>query len=497
MGLRTIVLKIYKPGREKKRILDEAIYNYSEAFRFLLDRARREIAVIGGSYRLASGPYRAGALMKWVDRDLSEELDRFKVQPFKDSLKFELGMVLAGYLNLMETGADARLPRAEGSAERPVYFCRYDTRRSYCLLYDREKNRYWAKLYLLNKDAARTTDIKTYGGNRLEYVCEGSGAFECNRRKVNYIIVPLSFGKYQERFLRDALIDPKTLRTARLMKRGKDYYLAVSIDTGKAEALAAETYMGVGRGLDNSLVYTTVDKNGDIIGSGPIPGTGGPGGRAASLHELHKAANNITEIAQKNKSQVIVQNLEKIGDEIRWSDSGGNECRPVYDRRTYIRLAELLDYKLAGMGLPSPVRVSSSDIFYRCFDCGFYSKKNRFSRDMFICTKCGATMGIEELGSLNLARKLIRYGKSRIKVKVAVTPGGARFTSKLIGLDCFIPHDENQPEVLRQEIQRLLEDMRQNREVGEILRGNEYKRRSSLLKKFGRSADCMDLIEFI
>ncbi len=506
MGLRTIVLKIYKPGREKKRILDEAIYNYSEAFRFLMDRARREIDVIGGNYRLASGPYRAGALMKWVDRDLSEELDRFKVQPFKDSLKFELGMVLAGYLNLKETGADARIPRAGGSAERPVYFCRYDTRRSYCLLYDREKNRYWAKLYLMNKDAARTTDIKTYGGNRLEYVCEGSGTFKSNRRKVNYIIVPLSFGKYQERFLRDALIDPKILRTARLMKRGKDYYLAVSIDSGKEEALAAETYIGVVRGLDNGLVYTTVDKNGDIIGSGPIPGSVGPDGKAASLHELHKAAslhelhkaaNYITEIAQKNRSQVIVQNLVKMGDEIRWSGISGNECRPVYDRRTYIRLAELLDYKLEGMGLPSPVRVSSSDIFYRCFDCGFYSKKNRFGRDMFICTKCGATMGIEELGSLNLARKLIRYGKSRIRVTAAVTPGGTRFTSKLIGLDCFIPHNENQPEVLRQEIQRLIEDMRQSRKAGEMLRGNEYKRRSSLLKKFGRSADCMDLIEFI
>lgn len=497
MGLKTIVLKIYKPGREKKEILDGAIYNYSEAFRFLLGRACREIGVIGGNYRSGNGPYRAGAIMKWVDRDLCEELDRFKVQPFKDSLKFELGMVLAGYLNLRETGAEAGLPKAGGSAERPVYFCRYDTRRSYCLLYDREKNRYWAKLYLLNKDAARTMDIRKYAGNRLEYVCEGSGAFKCSRHKANYIIVPLSFGKYQERFLREALDDPKKLRTARLIKRGKDYYLAVSIDMGKPEALAAETYMGVCRGFDNSLIYTIVDQSGNIVGSGPVPGAGGPVEKAATLNELHIAANNITEIAQKNKSQVIIQNLVKMGDEISWTDSGGNECRPVYDRWTYIRLSELLDYKLADKGLPSPVRVNSFDIFYRCFDCGLYSKKNRFGIDMFICTKCGATMGVEELGSLNLARKLIRYGRSRIKVKAATVPGGIRFTSKLIGLDCFIPHGKKQPEALRQEIERLIEDMRQNSKTGEITNGKEYGRRSSLLKKFGRSADCMDLIEFI
>jgi putative transposase len=240
-----------------------------------------------------------------------------------------------------------------------------------------------------------------------------------------------------------------------------------------------------------------VDKNGDIMGSGPIPCAGRPGEKAVSLNELHKAANNIIEIANKNKSQVIVQNLVKMGDEIRWSDNNGNGCRPVYDRRTYIRLAELLDYKLADAGLPSPVGVSSADIFCRCFDCGLYSKKNRFSRDMFICTKCGATMGIEELGSLNLARKLIRYGRSRIRVKAAAVPGGTRFTSKLIGLDCFISHDENQPDVLKYEIQRLIDDMRQNRAVGELSSVKEYRRRSSLLKKFGRSANCMDLIEFI
>lgn len=497
MGLRTIVLKIYKPGREKKEILDGAIYNYNEAFRLLLDRACREIAVIGGNYRLEGGPYRAGALMKWVSRDLSEELNRFKVQPFKDSLKFELGMVLAGYLNLKETGADTGLPKAGGGTERPVYFCRYDTRRSYCLLYDREKNRYWAKLYLLNKDTARTSDIKPHERNRLEYVSEGSGVFISNRHKANYIIVPLSFGKYQERFLREALNDPKKLRTARLSKRGKDYYLAVSIDMDNTEALATETYMGVCRGFDNCLVYTAVDKNGNVIGSGSVPGAGSPGGKAASLNELHKLANCISEIAKKNKAQVIMQNLVKMGDEICWSDSGGNESHPVCDRRNYIRIAELLDYKLADTGLPPPVRVSSYDIFYRCFDCGSYSKKNRFSKDMFICTKCGAAMGIEELGSLNLARKLIRYGRSKIRVTAAVTPGGIRFTSRLIGLDCFISNEKNQPDVLKHEIQRLIEDMRQNREAGELSRGKEYRRRSSLLKKFGSSADCMDLIEFI
>ncbi|HEX2946290.1 MAG TPA: zinc ribbon domain-containing protein [Clostridia bacterium] len=493
--MKTIVLKLHGPGKEKRRILDEAISNYNTAYRFLVDRARSEISDIREKYGLPDSTYKAGMLLKWVDGGLGEELNRFNIQPFKDSLKFELGMTMAGYLNLEDTGSKTRFPRLGRFKERPLYFCRYDTKRSYCLLYDKDKDRFYAKLYLMNRKSARPLDNGRSKKSSLEYVCAERGMFESKSNRATYIIVPLSFGKYQEGYLREALADPCILRTARLMKQGGDFYLAVSISSGEIRQVTAETFMGVSRGLKNSLNYSIVDMTGGVIDSGSIRSAGGNDGKGyVHLNELHSAANFIVSIAQKNRSQVVLENLTETGDGISWNNESGEECRPIYNCRTYIRLTELLGYKLTDNGLPPPIKVSSTDLFYRCHECGFYSKQNRFAGDIFICTKCGATMKADDLGSLNLAGKLISYGSSKIKIKVVKTTEGTIFVNKLIGLDHFIPYSENQADVLKQEIQRHIEDLR------ECSKHSPVKRcagKTSLLRKFDSSPDCMDSIEFV
>lgn len=498
MGLRTIVLKLHKPGKSKRKILDEAILNYNKAYQYLLARAYLDLEEIEEKFKGGQGLYNAGALSKWVSKEISMELNKYDVQPFKDSLKLELGMTLASYLRLKVVKDKVGFPN-EGLIDsgklRPIYFCRYDIKRSYCLLYDSKKNRYFAKLYLMNCTNAKLVNAQDYKRGKLAYVHNDNRLLERDKKKETFIIVPLSFGKYQEEFLRGALDKPESLRTAKLIRKRSGYYLAVSIDTGKTESVKTDTFLGVARGLKNRLNYTIVDLKGHILNSGPVlHQTVICNEYPIPSNELHKAANSIVNIALKNKSQVILQNLIEKGDGINRVDGDKTDYQPEYKRSTYIQLTKLLEYKLPEKGLPSPVKVSSVDIFYSCHACGFNSRRNRLTKDIFICTNCGAAMEIDNLGSLNLARKLINYSYSTIKIKVFKTPEGAWFTNKLLGLNYFIPNTEDQLQKLKEEIQRIVEGIKNS------IKDSNRKglgKKISIIKKFDSSEDFINLIEFV
>ena len=103
-------------------------------------------------------------------------------------------------------------------------------------------------------------------------------------------------------------------------------------------------------------------------------------------------------------------------------------------------------------------------------------------------------MEIENLGSLNLARKIIEYSCSKIKIKVTKKPEGVIFTNKLIGLNFSIPNNENQLERLREEIERLVEDINNSIKGA---RGKEIGEKISIIKKFVGSEDFINLMEFV
>jgi len=50
------------------------------------------------------------AVERWVDRDICRELNRFGVQPFKDSLKMDFASTMSGYLNRRQAGRDKSFP---------------------------------------------------------------------------------------------------------------------------------------------------------------------------------------------------------------------------------------------------------------------------------------------------------------------------------------------------------------------------------------------------
>ncbi|KPU46109.1 hypothetical protein OXPF_02190 [Oxobacter pfennigii] len=503
MGLKTIVLKLYKPGREKRRIINEAIINYNHAFGFLLEKAysslKKEPVGDIGDISERRSPYFASTLSKNLVREYTSQLNNFDIQPFKDSLEMDLSMTLAGYLKLKtikhNTGfplVSVRQSAAEGKL-RPVYFCRYDVKRNYCLLYDCAKDRYYVKLYLMNNKNARAVNPEGKSKQRLVYVYKTFEAVNISKRKEPYIIVPLSFGKYQEKILKEAMKNPAILRTAKLKVKGDEYYLAVSVDTGEKEKVYTDTFLGVSRGLKDNLSYAVTDLKGSILSSGSIPVKVSHRKGPLPLNELHILSNAIVKIAKEYKSQVILQNLLDKGDRLEWNKEELSSNR-VFSFKAYIKIIRLLEYKLPEEGLPQPVKVSPVDIFYRCHMCNSYSIKNRLNQETFICVRCGASIEIERLGSLNLSRKLTDYSASTIKIKVASNAEGVWLTNNLIGLKLFVPHTKNPMEELKAEIENIIENFKGS---NKNFTGKERLKRLSIIKKFTNSKDFMEIIEFV
>lgn len=457
MGLRTIHLKLHKPGAAKRNIINNAFLNYNNAYNYLLGKAYNEIDDIEKNYKSPKGTYSTLGLSKWIDSDLSAEINKFDIQPFKDSLKLDFGMTLASYFAQRKSNPEMPYPSFKHGPVtledklRPIYFCRYDTKRSFCLLYDAVNNKFFAKLFLMNTRNGKTRNIYDFD-RELNYISRSTEKVRA-LKKETFIIAPLSFGKWQLNYLLQAVEKPEMLRTARLINKNNEYYLSLSIDLPEDDKVETNTFLGVSRGIDSAVSYTAVDRQGHLLLNGTFDCT-----ISANPSEQRKAmfilANEIVELAVKNKAMVVLQNLTGKGDKLSWTEEG-KTFKPVFGCKQYNDLVRILDYKLPQKGLPVPARVSSVDIFQSCSVCGCNTKKNRFSKTMFICTACGLSSSLDSLGSLNLSTKLIKYKNTPLKLKTRKTAEGMYLQNELIGLDLFIPRHQNPLETLKEKIQQI------------------------------------------
>lgn len=530
MAMRTITMKLHKPSSIKRKIIDEAITNYNHAYRYLLHKAYDELYDIREKYRDGSGKYRALNITRWIDKGIGKELNKFGIEPFKDSLKLDFGMTLAGYLNLEKSRRQVSYPHLEeflhngnyrspagvssvmyshdgGSKKknagipakysplRPLSFCRYSVNRDFCLLYDNENKKYYVKLYLMNNKNVNKKVMSVSGERKLAYIHESAKMLEESSRKVRFILVPLSFGKWQEEYLKMGIENPRVFKTARLVKRGKDYFLSVNMEIGEPERITTASYMGVSRGLKNPLNFTIIDEKGSVSSSGIIglPEIKKNVKNSLPLGSLHKIANSIVEEAVKNKARVIVQQLVDRGDRLLWEGDDGRKYIPVLGCHDYNLIVKLLEYKLTSKGLPVPVKVSSTGIFFICPQCGMNAKRNRFSRDMFICTACGKTAEIENLGSLNLARRLMDNRKKTIRITVERTSAGLKFINKDLGLDCSICLQQDIPGILASEIEKVIKDFYMNISVES--KSDGFNKKYSLVKRLEQCDDIMELVQ--
>jgi putative transposase len=210
----------------KQKIIDKALLDYNTAVRFLIGKAYSGLPELKEKYKDKNGRYNVLALSKWVDSDLSRELNKFDVQPFKDSLKIEFGVMAGSCLKLGNKDLEAvfrgcldmdkEVVTSTSASEqnsmhvkgfgklRPIYFCRYDTKRSYCLLYNKQKDRFYAKIYLLNGANARRIPDNSWRRERLVHIHRDKSVLERTGRREAFIVVPLTFGKWQEKILKEA-----------------------------------------------------------------------------------------------------------------------------------------------------------------------------------------------------------------------------------------------------------------------------------------------------
>lgn len=523
------MLKLYKPGKNKKIILDEAMLNYTRAFQYLLDKAEEDLSLIIDDCKSIKEQYRVTYVKKWINANYDKDLNRFFIEPFKDSIKIDFAATFCRYLNLKIKGNDLSYPSAYISGLmlekqydeimknciedevtsstieynisnllsktekfRPIFFCRYSSKRNYSLLYDEHNDKYYAKVYLMNVKNDKRVESKTYLNSSLTYINQNYEVFNEKISKRCYLVFPLSFGKWQEGYLKQALKNPEILKTARLIKKKNEYYLAISIVKEVPALPKPANYMGVSRGVGSLVNYCIIDEGENVVSQGALKTDSDSMPDNIPDNKIYEISNSLTEIAYKNKCQVIMEKLVDKGDGLNWEDKDGRTSVPALSYFKYNQLLNIMNYKIIGLGLPEVIRVSPIDIFYACPNCGNHSKSNRFSKDLLICTACGTTMDIEKAGSFNLARKLIKYSKDTIKIRVEETHKGVRFINKEIDLEYYPENPYDCMDEFMKELDKIIKNFYVN--IEEESKKPNYRKKLSLIKKLESNKNVFEVI---
>lgn len=507
MAYKTLMLQIYKPSGCKQAQMDAAILNYSKALQALLYRYREEVTELSNSGQTVT----RRQLLELIGHDAAKSLNEFGVQPFKDSLKMEFSSIAATFIASHRKSRNAGYPvvflddshyrasitglirqfdgdevgrgkfengcfRLIGRVERPrsLYFGRYAANREYCLLYDEFKDRFYAKLYLMNRVEA--VEGNTVSGLSLRYVTEGLPPMLNPPGRKRYIVVPLAFGKKQYGDLKQALNHPEILHTARLLKKERKYYLMINVECASEPPRAASTTMGVSRNVSGGLNYTVCDANGQVREKGTISSS------SDASQRLFILSKEVVRIAAGHCSQVVLE------------ANGGKNDRLLFQRETAVPLtnrqvvliADILKYKLPEKRLPPPIEVSANGLFCTCPVCGNHTQRNRISEQLFACISCGYASAAEWIGSENLARRLMKYRRDKVPIYISKNENTMTFYNRSIDFKCVLPSNRSDYSQMYDELNHLV------RGTGGEFESNPQK--YAVLKKLRQSPDIRDAV---
>ncbi|MGI6168930.1 MAG: zinc ribbon domain-containing protein [Christensenellales bacterium] len=527
--MKTIPLKLYKPSREKRRLLDDAMRRYSYALEYLLEHTRDLLPVVEQEAR--RGGFKTRRIISQIGKDVMLELNRFGVEPFKDSLKMDCALMLLNYVaqrkgrggeypvacwdeeqlsdrfdyaiqeydagRMGREGLDNSLKAlyARYDRRRSMLFCRYAQNRDYCLLYDGLKDRFYAKLYLLNVKSKERRGGIARGEAALRYVAFEGQPLEQDNQRERYIVVPLAFGQWQRGYLMEALRDPSVMKTARLEKRGEDYYLMLHmVCKAEEEAQRPVNTMGISRSVKGFAQYTVCSPDGSIIASGILKGEEGGSLKGLSSvrrplekNAFHAAANRIVELAKRYRCQCILYTLTNKADGI------AKRQYPVLYKGEHNRLVFMLNYKLESAGLPPAVNVSPRNVFYTCPRCSYNSRRNRMNEDLFMCTSCGYSHNFHALGSYNLANWLKIYNERKVAFFVQRKEQQIRIFNDVMKVEF---RAVNESTVFENFYLYLQEVLKEGAGVDDRLSQSEQKKRYSIYKKLSTAPDIRDIVYF-
>lgn len=475
-AFRTITLQLYRPGAQKRRILDAALERYAGALQYLLGALAPAIE----QYAHAPNATRAAAA-RLITPQTGCALARFAVEPFRDSLKADFANLVYTYAAQCKRRPAARAPCirleeeeyrkeidrllarldsgeiGENAAQRElerllsrldatrgIYFGRYSANREYCLLYDEEKERFYAKLTLLNAQN-RVPAGEGAGRPMLRVVAPGLPFFRPKGQARRFLVLPLAFGQYQRQVLLRALEEPGVLRTARLYKKKGGYYLSISVAAFPGGIKETGACLGLSRAA-GGVRYAVRLPGGQIAREGWVPA--GKGAAAAN-----RLAGEIAAVAAEFGALAA---LEKAGGK---NDGLPAFFEPAIPPADYEALARALQKKLPAMGLPAPVRFRAEGIFDVCPSCGARAKASHAGEKTFICVACGYACAAERVACLSLAARPGFYRSTKIPIESLPLPGGkVRFFNALLGLDLIAARKEGEA-ALREGLSRLAEDM--------------------------------------
>lgn len=481
MAFKTLMLQLYKPSKHKRDLVDTALLHYAQALQFLLDRYCDEIGELVESKTCVTQQ----RILKMIGKDTGKDLNAFGAQPFKDSIKIEFAAIAASYIARKRQNPRTGYPRTflddsryrsemadcirqvdseqigrrnferrcsklirQAGKLRSLYFGRYAVNREYCLLYDEFKDRFYAKLYLMNREESIPSGDWT-SGLSLKYVWAETPPMINKPGNKRYIIVPLAFGKRQYNDLKAALKDPGSLHSARLVKKENHYYLMVNMECGRNGAFAAVTTMGISRNALGGLNYTVCAEDGAVSENGRIA-------ELPDQNLIARLSNKIVEIAGKNRSQAVLE-----------ADGCKNDRMPVRQDSgesylsggQYALLVKSLNYKLPEKGLPPPIEVSANGLFLTCPGCGARTQRNRVSDELFACIRCGYASELEWVGSEALAKKLGRYRGDKVPITIRKTEDGFLCYNKILGFECELPQGAADYIPMYEKLDRLLKSM--------------------------------------
>ena len=454
----TIPTKIHNPSRRKRALLETAFQENTKAYDHILDCVKTNLGQIRdkfywtdsrGKDRLTSAN-RAVSVIKSVCN-----IDNFKLgSVLKESVLKKAASNILAYL----ANPESNFPEPERFQERPQFYLQaleqlkisttkeqedtardelaktskkniaplcFIRERDFKIYWDERKNNYYALLQLIPDKSNKTTRIRK--DERLRKIRDPKVTLPNTRTAV---LFPLEFGTWQEEFLKNS--DLK-FKTAELFKKDDEYYFNITMDVPEPKKIEPEAYLGIDLGLQDAAAWSVLDKSGRVIAQDILSGTErlqnlrkhllmlrerqkrGKSTKGLKqqkrLDELaHLLANQLIEIALKNKCRIILEDLKDIRSRSR---NLNRYLRRLVNAWNFDELKSILHYKAKLKGLPDPFFVRAhytSLICPKCFDEDgkpFFSKENRPTSKQFKCVKCGYEADANINASENITRRAI------------------------------------------------------------------------------------------
>ena len=309
---------------------------------------------------------------------------------------------------------------------RPLSFVENRKADGFLLLYSPEKSRFFIWLNLHPQESRFSSPIKVDGLINIRECARKGLALE-KGEPIHFTsktgaVFPVDFGgDYQmKRFIERGDCHPQSAKL--IHRREADRFEVMITFEFTVPAVATENYLGIDRGMDVLAALCVVDKNGAAMEAEMHGGEflrqrqkedeerqkemQKRGKRYSSRRrskladaEIHTIANAVVEMAQRNRAQVVMENLEGFSGAAKKPKGGGRAGRGFrrgMNRRQFAKLARFLEYKLPIAGLPKAVAVAAAYTSQTCPECGHWEKANRpiyeqdgkSKRDRFECQQC-------------------------------------------------------------------------------------------------------------